>query len=241
MCKSSSQDIKDLVILPFLFFSITFLLGHFSFAQDQAINSSALVDKFIDYQKVTAISDQNNWEVGEILPVISKNSKLGVIGFLELNSVRSLGNNKYELRAKLLRQSRRYFIQSGDVVRRMDLSVYNEDFIGSTDLIIQQSYANISSRYRPLFYQGFAIGETAQTLFEKEYLVNYLGNLYYGFKDWLTIGSFLTVNLFGRPNFNFKARLINTEATTVSSGLSFIKLTEEKETTINLNVYWDTK
>ncbi len=240
MCKSSSQDIKDLVILPFLFFSITFLLGHFSFAQDQAINSSALVDKFIDYQKVTAISDQNNWEVGEILPVISKNSKLGVIGFLELNSVRSLGNNKYELRAKLLRQSRRYFIQSGDVVRRMDLSVYNEDFIGSTDLIIQQSYANISSRYRPLFYQGFAIGETAQTLFEKEYLVNYLGNLYYGFKDWLTIGSFLTVNLFGRPNFNFKARLINTEATTVSSGLSFIKLTEEKETTINLNVYWDT-
>ena len=125
-------------------------------------------------------------------------------------------------------------------MRRMDLAEYNDEFIGSTDLIIKKSHANVSSRYRPLFYQGFAIGETAQTLFEEEYLINYLGNLSYGVKDWLTVGTFLTVNLFWRPNFNFKARVIDDEDKTVSTGLSFIKLTEEKETTINLNVYWDT-
>lgn len=221
-------------------FLILILSSSFSLAEDYSGVTTAVIDKFLDYRKVTAISDQSNWYVGEIIPVISKNSKLGVIGFLELSSVRSLGNNKYELRAKLLRQSRKYFIQSGDIIRRMDLTVENEDFLGSTDLVINQSYANISSRYRPLFYQGIAIGETAQTLYEREYLINYLGNMYYGVKDWLTVGSFLTVNLFGRPNFNFKARVLHSESTTVSTGLSFIKLVNEKETTINLNVFWDT-
>ncbi len=221
-------------------FLVLFLSSPFTLAQENSRVATAVIDKFLDYQKITAISDQGNWDVGEIIPVISKNSKLGVIGFLELNSVKSLGNNKYELRAKLLRQSRKYFIQSGDIIRRMDLTVENEDFLGSTDLVIHQSYASVSSRYRPLFYQGIAIGETAQTLYEREYLINYLGNMYYGVKDWLTVGTFLTVNLFGRPNFNFKARVLNSEATTVSTGLSFIKLVDEKETTINLNVFWDT-
>lgn len=220
------------------FLAIFFVV--FIFAGEKALCSSAIIDKFLDYQKVTAVSDEGDWDVGEILPVISKNSKLGVIGFLELSSVRNLGNNKYELRAKLLRQSRKYFIQSGDVIRRMDLTSANDEFVGSTDLVIKQSYANVSSRFRPLVYQGIAIGETAQTLYEREFLVNYLGNMFYGAKDWLTIGTFLTVNLFGRPNFNFKARVIDTESTTVSTGLSLIKLVDEKETTINLNVYWDT-
>ncbi|OFZ31167.1 MAG: hypothetical protein A2622_00785 [Bdellovibrionales bacterium RIFCSPHIGHO2_01_FULL_40_29] len=234
MRELSSQGVSALVAFFILAFGCDYVFA------ENPVQSSALVDKFLDYQKITAISEQSGWEVGEILPVISKNSKLGVIGFLELNSIKKLSNNKFELRARLLRQSRRYFIQSGDVVRRMDLAEYNDEFIGSTDLIIKKSHANVSSRYRPLFYQGFAIGETAQTLFEEEYLINYLGNLSYGVKDWLTVGTFLTVNLFGRPNFNFKARVIDDEDKTVSTGLSFIKLTEEKETTINLNVYWDT-
>ena len=200
---------------------------------------SAIIDKFVDYQKVTALTDTDDWSIGEVIPVLSQNSKLGVIAFLELNSIKSLGPKKYELRAKLLRQSRKYFIQSGDIIRRMDLSMENEEFIGSTDLVIHQNHLKVSARYRPLVYEGFSIGETAQTLYENELLITYLGNILYGYNDWFMLETFGTANLLGRPNFSFKAKLIDKEATTLSSGLSFVKLIPENESTINLNLYWD--
>lgn len=228
MRQFSSQSLFGLIFLIFPFARADYKHAH-----------SAIIDKFIDYQKITALTDTDDWEVGEIIPVISQNSKLGVIAFLELNSIKNIGIKKYELRAKLLRQSRKYFIQTGDIIRRMDLSIENDDFISSTDLIIRQSHMKISARYRPLVYQGFAIGETAQTLYENELLITYLGNIFYGYKDWLTLGTFATANVLGRPNFSFKARLIDTEATTLSSGLSFVKLIPDSENTINLNLYWD--
>ncbi len=222
---------KSFILLIFLFSSFAradFKHGH-----------SAIIDKFIDFQKVTAISDTDDWEVGEVIPVISQNSKLGVIAFLELNSVKSLGPKKFEIRAKLLRQSRKYFIQTGDVIRRMELAKENDDFVATTDLLIRQSRIKISARYRPLVYQGFSIGETAQTLYENELLVTYLGNLFYGYKDWLTINTFATADVVGRPNFAFKARLIDTEANTLATGLSYVHLNESSESTVNLNLYWD--
>jgi hypothetical protein len=202
-------------------------------------NHSALVEAFIDHQKLTAISDTDDWDVGEILPIISKNAKLGVIGFVEVNSVRPVGFRQFELRLKLVRQSRKYFIQSGDVIRRMNLGGANPDYIGTTDLLIHKSSIHVSSRYRPLIYQGFGIGDTAQTLFEDEILVNYLGNIFYGFKDWLTLGTVAPANVLGSPNANFRARLYDSESTTLSSGLSFVRLVREKQATLNLNLYWD--
>lgn len=219
-------------------FVLILFFGAISFA-DFIPYKVASIDRFVDYQKLTAVSDSQDWSVGEILPVISQNANLGVIGFVEVNSVKEIAFRKYEVRLKLLRQSRKYFIQTGDIVRRMDLSMHNEDYVGSTDLVIRQSQQNVSSRYRPLFYEGIAIGETAQTLYEKEFLVTYLGNLSYGLKDWFTVGTFVPVNLFGSPNANFKAKFYDSESTTLSSGLSFVRLAKDNEATLNLNLYWD--
>lgn len=213
-------------------------MAGFAFAEANPYRT-ALVESFVDHQKITAITDRDDWEVGEILPVISKNARLGVIGFVEVNSIRALSSIKFELRLKLLRQSRRYFIQTGDVIRRMDLTTGNVDYIGTTDLLIRQSAINVSSRYRPLVYQGFVIGDTAQTLFEKEILINYFGNLLYGFNDWLTLGTLTTANIFGKPNASFKAKLYDSEATTLATGLSFVRLVQEGEASLNLNLYWD--
>ncbi|MBC7465814.1 MAG: hypothetical protein H7256_07465 [Bdellovibrio sp.] len=232
MCQFSSKGFFYLV------FTIALLLGRAGWAE-YVPYKTASIDRFIDYQKITALSDRDDWEIGEILPIISQNANLGVIGFVELNSVIPVGFKKFELRLKLLRQSRKYFIQTGDTVRRMDLGIHNEDYTGSTELLIHQSQMNVSSRYRPLFYQGVAIGETAQTLFEKEFLVTYLGSLSYGVKDWFTIGSVLPANLLGAPNANFKARVWDTESTTLSTGLAFTRLVKDDESTLNLNLYWD--
>ncbi len=199
----------------------------------------AVVDSFVDHQKITAITDRDDWETGEILPVISKNAKLGVIGFVEVNSIKALQGRKFELRLKLVRQSRRYFIQTGDIIRRMDLTSDNPDYIGTTDLIIHDSETNVSARYRPLVYQGFTIGDTAQTLYKGEYLFNYFGNLYYGATSWLTVGSVTTANFFGKPNANFKARIYDTDSTTIATGLSYVGFNEHNQASLNLNLYWD--
>lgn len=234
MCEFSSSHFGLKII--FVFF-LGFVAG--MARADFVPNRSALVEAFIDHQKLTAISDTDAWEVGEILPVISKNAKLGVIGFVEVNSVRSVGVKQFEMRLRLVRQSRKYFIQTGDVIRRMDLSVGNEDYIGSTDLVIHKSTMKVSARYRPLVYQGFGIGDTAQTLYENELMVNYFGNLFYGFNDWLTLGTLAPVNLLGRPNANFRARVYNSESTTLGTGLSFVRLVKEDQATLNWNFYWD--
>ncbi|MBC7421287.1 MAG: hypothetical protein H7328_11215 [Bdellovibrio sp.] len=217
---------------------MSFFFAEKNFASTYVFRS-ARVESFIDHQKITAISERDDWEVGEILPVVSRNAKLGVVGFVEVNSVRALSPTSFELRLKLLRQSRKYFIQTGDVIRRMDLSVGNPDYIGSTDLIIHQNAVNVSSKYRPLVYQGFVIGDTAQTLYNHELMINYFGNLLYGFNDWLTLGTLTTANIFGKPNASFKARVYDSESTTLATGLSFVRLEQEGEASLNLNLYWD--
>lgn len=145
----------------------------------------------------------------------------------------------FEVRLSLKRQNRKYFIRAGDTVKRMDLSSFNSEYFSSTELLLKDGIKNISSRYRPLVHQGIIIGDTAQTLFEKEFLFNYFGNIYYGFNDWLTVGTLVPVNAFGRPNANLRAKIYESEATTLATGFSFVKLSQEDENSLNLNFYWD--
>lgn len=234
MFKFSSQKINSLIIFAFFMMSFSFA------AKAQFLYSrGAVVSGFVDEQYLLATSETNMWEVGEILPIISQNSKIGVFAFVELQNVKTIKYGQYELRLKLLRQSRKFLIQKGDIIKKLDMSTYNEEFIGTTDLIVKKSELDVSSKYRPLFYQGISIGETAQTLYKNEFLINYIGNLSYGANDWLSVGTFAPGNLIKRPNANFKARFWNSDSTTISSGLSYVDLQTENEATLNFNFWWD--
>lgn len=199
----------------------------------------AKVEEFIDTQHLRATSSSAEWFTQEKLAIISSQTDLGIIAFAEIEDVKRLSDDKFELSLKLLRQSRKHLILKGDQLKRLDLSRPNSEYIGATELLIQDSKMNISSKYRPLVHQGFVIGDTAQTLAEKEFLMNYFGNLYYGYNEWLTLGSLVPINAFGRPNANFRARVYNSDSTTISAGLSFVRLTQEDEASLNLNFYWD--
>jgi hypothetical protein len=202
-------------------------------------NLLAVVTRFNDERSFIAESSQSQWSVGEVVTVISQNSKVGATSFVEVESVRPKGDGKFELKLSIVRQSRKYLIQPGDFIKRIDLSASNPDYVGTTDLIIRDSSRSISSKYRPLVHQGFVIGDTAQTLYNKEFLVNYFGNLYYGLTPKITVGTFAPVNLLGRPNFNFRMKLYDSEATTLSSGFSFVRLDKERQASLNWNLYWD--
>jgi len=239
MFKFTSQKINLLKLILFFILNLSVsLLSQRAWAQFIP-SAGAIVSGFVNEQYMTAVSESSHWEIGEILPIISQNSKIGVFAFVEIQNIKTLGTGRYELKLKLLRQSRKYIIQKGDIIKKLDLSSSHDDFIGTTDLLVKGSERNISSKYRPLVYQGLSIGDTAQVLFKDEFLVNYLGNLAYGAADWLTLGTFVPVNLIGRPNANFKARFWDTESTTLSTGLSFVRLVSEKQANLNLNFYWD--
>lgn len=203
------------------------------------IGPGAIIDRYVDAQRLVAYSDSGMWVVGENLAVISQNAKIGVFAFVEVDYVEKIHEKKFQLNLKLLRQSRRYMIVKGDSVQRLDLSVENVDYLGTTDLIIKSSDLNISSKYRPLFYQGPTIGETAQTLYKNEYLFNFLGSFFYGVYDWLTVGTNAPANIFVGPNANMYAKFYDTESTTLTAGLSFLQLNKQDQSVLNANFYWD--
>lgn len=219
------------------------------------MQAQAVIDRITDVDRLVAVTDRDDWYTGEVLAVVSQNARHGVIGFVEVvglspvelpeTAATASGDASAappalrELRLELRRQSRKSFIQPGDFVRRLDLTAANPVYVGTTDLVVRESQLNVSSRYRPLVYQGLAIGDTAQTLYKNEFLVNYIGNLYYGWTDWLTVGSLVPANVLGRPNLNFRARVYDSDTTTLATGFSFVRLMKEKQASLNFNFYWD--
>lgn len=203
-------------------------------------NMLAVVTKFVDEKSFIAESAQSRWHVGEVVAVISQNPKVGATAFVEVESVKpKVNSNGFEIKMSLVRQSRNIFIQQGDFIKRLDLSAANSDYIGTTDLLIRDSEQSISSKYRPLVHQGFVIGDTAQTLYQHEFLINYFGNIYYGLTPKITVGTLAPVNVLGRPNLNFRAKLFESDSTTLSSGFSFVRLDKERQASLNWNLYWD--
>lgn len=250
MFKFASQKI--------IFFCLAFFAGVCGFAQGSSpfkdyYNHIGTIDFFVDEQYLLATSINTGWTVGEILPVISQNSKLGVIGFVEVVSVRRIRSEKTELRLKMVRQSRKYLIQKGDFIKHLNLTSKNSDYIGTTDLVIKNTKVPISSKYRPLVYQGVFIGETAQSLYQGEILFNYFGNTHIGVFDNFSMGSLLPANILGAPNVSTKWRFFDSDSNTLSAGLTYADVEEKDQTqkdaagnvplvrtkTVNLNLYWD--
>ena len=109
--------------LPSQKISLIFLLLFCGFTAQAkpSYKSTAIIEYVIDEQNLMATSDSGDWNVGEILPIMSQNSKIGVFAYAELASIKYVQLNRYNLKLKLLRQSRKYLIQQGDYIKRLNL------------------------------------------------------------------------------------------------------------------------
>lgn len=201
--------------------------------------SRAKVELLLDNKSLKATTTFNDWLLGEIVALESQTPGIGVIAFLEVQEIVNKEDGTYEVTCELLRQSRMNFIQVGDSLMHLDLSSANDKYSGTTDLIIKRSNHNVSSKYKPLFTQGISVGETAQTLWENEYLLTWYGQLNYGWSDWLTLNTLVPLNFLGGPNASAKARIFESFSNVVSTGLNFVKIPNENRTTLNFNLYWD--
>ncbi|HRO68368.1 MAG TPA: hypothetical protein PL182_12435 [Pseudobdellovibrionaceae bacterium] len=198
------------------------------------------IDELVDVKTLRASGYSISPAPGQVLAIRSKATDVEIVGFVEILSSRIRSDGKVEIKAKVLRLSRYYLVRPGDSLVQLDLTTDEPIYRGHTELFVRSwSGPDISSRYRPLFTQGFSIGETAQTLQRDEIFVGVYGHLSYGLTERLTAGSFLTGFLLDSPNGNLKYKVWDENSDTVSMALSVTKIKESSSTALNLTIYWD--
>lgn len=201
--------------------------------------STARVIQLIDNKTLKAVSNFSDWHIGEVIVLESQTPGVGIVGFVEVTGIENKQDGTFEIMCELLRQSRTSFIQIGDEMTHLDLSTGNERYKGTTDLIIKEEGKKISAKYRPLFTQGFTAGETAQTLWQDEYMLTWFGQVNYGVKSWLTASTIVPGFFAGAANAAFKAKLYDSVSNVVSTGLSYAKIPNQTASSLNLNIFWD--
>lgn len=197
------------------------------------------VQAFKDHKQIEVLSYSSEWTVGETVVVTSQLGNLGVIAFLEVQRIDNNQDGSYQITAALLRQSRNAFVQVGDNVEQLDLSSENRKYNGTTDLLVKKSSKDISAKYKPLFTQGISIGETAETLWEDEYLVNWYGYLAYGVSEKTSVSAILPAYLLGAINGTIKHKFFESTSNIFATGLNFARIPNENRSTLNFNLYWD--
>lgn len=201
--------------------------------------SRARLQTIIDNKTLKAISTFSDWYIGEVIALESQSPGIGVVGFVEVTGIENRQDGTYELTCELLRQSRLNFIQVGDQLMHLDLSSENKKYKGTTDLIVKEAGKNISSKYKPLFTQGVAVGETAQTLWEDEYMITWFGQVNYGLKKWLTVSTVVPADFLGAMNAAAKIQVYESHSNIFATGLTYAEIPNESRSTLNLNIHWD--
>lgn len=203
------------------------------------LDARGRIESFIDNKTVRVNSTASDWFIGEIVAIESQTPSVGIVGFLEILGIENKQDGTYELTCELMRQSRMNFIQIGDQIMHLDLSSENTRYQGTTDLIIKKGTKETSSKYKPLFTQGIAVGETAETLWEDEFLITWFGQVNYGWKEWLTVSTVVPADLLGAYNATVKGRIYQSASNNFAGGLNFARIPKENRSTLNLNIYWD--
>jgi hypothetical protein len=144
-----------------------------------------------------------------------------------------------EVTARILRLSRYSLVRPRDSLIFLDLRGNQPLYLGHTELLVRDRWKDVSSRFRPLYIQGFTIGETAQTLGRDEIFLGVYGQFGYGLLDSLSFSSLLPGFLVDSPNGTLKFRAFHADSDTVSLGLSVTKIRQSSSTALNLTVYWD--
>lgn len=179
---------------------------------------------------------------GTLLKVESKTPGVGVVGFALVDEVHPNEGGTFEGRALVSKVSGVALLQVGDDLDAVDLRVSETSLEGRTELLARDFHSDrgqAAARFRPLYLQGFSIGETAQTLAKDEFLVSAFGHVSYGLGPRLSAGVFLPGYFLTSPNANLKWNVWNDSRETVSLGLSLTKIRDSSSTAVNLTVYWD--
>ncbi len=223
-----------MVRLLFLFLFSMSVLG----ADTEKTAADLVIKQIQDEKTFVVITYDTKLKVGDRYSIHSGRTK-EIIGLAELiNSVLSPAGytENYFIVLRIMNDQ---MIFPGHFMRPLVLVSANPNYRGSTQLMIRSTGENISSRYKPLFTQGVLVGDTAATLDQDEFLISYLGQIYYGLYPRLSIGTTAPVNAAGGLNFFTKYRVSASDDNTVSAQFSFTRVPDSTQSNVNVTFLWD--
>jgi len=221
-----------------MFFRILLFFIFASFSLSAKNLESIYINQITDAKSFKSYSWNKKLNLNSMYLIKTETSD-NILGLAELREIESIENGKYENTFYLSKVFDNQIIQVGDELKEMNLTTYNEDYQGTTELLIKKSKANVSSRFKPIFTQGVVAGDTAETLDRDEFIITYLGQIYYGLYPSWTFGTTAPVNAAGGLNFFSKIRLLSTDQNTLATGLSFTRIPQTDQSTLNLTFLWD--
>ncbi len=220
-----------------LFFCLFLLLGTLSKAVSKS-ESDLTIRRIEDEKTFVAITYEEHLKVGDRFSIHSDKTQ-EIIGLAELISTQISPAGYTENNFIVLKIFKDQIIFPGHRLKPLLLVTENSNYQGATLLMIRNTGENISSRYKPLYTQGFLVGDTAATLDQDEFLVNYLGQVYYGIYPRFTIGTTALVNAAGGLNFLGKYRIYSTNENTISTLVTFTRVPDSTQSNLNLTFLWD--
>lgn len=197
----------------------------------------ARVDSLVDHNHILISSETTPLLVGDRLPVYSQSSK-DVIAYAEVIKILSVTGKKTQAKAKVISTFSNSIILEGDTLLKMDFTEAPDDgFEGRTGLMIVGD-RELSSRYKPLVFQGLFIHQTAETLDQGEWLlgVPIFGR---GFTDRLMIYTNLFGNFSLAPNVGAKFRLFRNTHVTTTFGFEYTNRITTQHTLYSFVGYLD--
>ena len=128
-------------------------------------------------------------------------------------------------------------IRPGQEITPLDLTQYQPTFQGRTDLLFRD-HKDISSRYRPMVYLGYLLGQTAANLVQDEHLVS-LTHYAYGIHNKLQLGTTPLLYTTGAPNFEAKFNFFENEDASLSVATGVLYNFQSHTFSGNTSLYWD--
>jgi hypothetical protein len=197
------------------------------------------IKRIEDEKSFVAITYDEKLKVGDRYSIHSDKTQ-EILGLAELVSSQISSAGYTENNFIVLKVFKDQLIFPGHKLRPLQLVTTNPNYKGGTLLLIRSTTGeSISSRYKPIYTQGFLIGDTAETLDQDEFLVSYLGQIYYGLYPQFTVGTTALVNAAGGLNFFAKYRVYSSDSNAVSTLFSFTRVPDSTQSNVNITFLWD--
>lgn len=219
-------------------FRFLFIFIFFCWISKAKTLESVTINEIIDAKSFKSFTWNKKLNLNTIF-LIKDSQSDNILGLAEVKKIENNENSKFENIFIVTKIFDNQIIQVGNELKEMNLSTYNEDYKGTTELLIKKSKTNISSRFKPIYTQGVVAGDTAETLDKDEFIFTYLGQVFYGVYPGWTLGTTAPINAAGGLNFFSKLRLYSSDQNTLSSGFTFTRIPQTDQSTLNLTFLWD--
>lgn len=178
--------------------SSAFLMSGTSIAQSTIYDytiSAVVGDKTIQIQNLSGSKDI---KINDIFAIFSHDSH-DVLGYAEVSDV-SVETDFFEAIVETHHQSG--MVRTGNYLVKLNLATVKNSIPARLELL-SYSKRKVAAKYRHMVYTGFFLGQTAQPLLRKEFIVG-PSFFAYGYRDYLQFHTSVLNTFFGTPNIGYK-------------------------------------